>query len=147
MKIRLSKYRQKKEYTCVPASIKIILEYLGADIPESEIEKACKTGKEGTLLRNVENGVKKLGHNVLSFENGTIDFLIECISRKLPVIVVLKVSDLPYGHAGIHGAVVCGFEHGKMIYIDPGIGEEVELELEIFLKSWKSLGSKGFIIW
>ncbi len=147
MKIKLSKYRQKKDYTCIPASIKIVFEYYGIEIPEDKIEESCKTIKGGTLLKNVENGIKKIGYNVLSVKQGTIDFLIECISHNLPVIVILKVSDLPYGHAGIHAVVVCGFENGKIIYVDPAVGEEVELKLEIFLIAWKSLGSRGFIIW
>jgi len=147
MRIKLPGHKQKHPYTCLPASIKITLDYLGHEISEEEVEKVCKTTKAGTVPRNAVAGIKALGYNALSFEGGTIDLLELYLSRQLPVIAFLKVSELPYGIGGTHAVVVCGVEEGKVIYFDPGLGVEVKLKRKAFLKAWQSLNRTGLMIW
>ena len=93
MRIKLPGHKQKYPYTCLQASIKITLDYLGHDLSEEEVEKVCKTTKAGTVPRNAVAGIKAMGYNALSFEGGTVDLLELYLSRQLPVIAFLKVSD------------------------------------------------------
>ena len=114
---------------------------------EEEIVEACGTTKLGTSPGQAVGGVRVLGCEALGFEEGSLDFLIERLGQGLPTIVFLKVSELPYGSGGIHAGVVCGFEEEKVVYLDPGLGREVLLGMNVFLKAWQSLSSTGMIIW
>ena len=109
--------------------------------------EACGTTKFGTSPDQAIVGVRALGCEALCFEEGSLDLLIERLCQGLPTIVFLKVSELPYGGAGIHAAVVCGFEEEKVVYLDTGLGSEVSLEINVFLKAWQSLNSTGMILW
>jgi len=72
--------------------------------------------------------------------------LLKCLSSGHPIIVFLEVSDLPYGGTGAHGVVVCGFEDGKIIYMDPSLGREVTLDLVTFLRAWGRMDNQGILI-
>ena len=122
MKLEIPTYKQKRPYTCLPGCIRSVLGYLGVERTEEEIVEACGTTKFGTSPDRAAAGVRALGCEALCFEEGSLDFLIERLCQGLPTIVFLKVSELPYGSAGIHAGVVCGFEEEKVVYLDPGLG-------------------------
>lgn len=45
MRIKLPGHKQKHPYTCLPASIKITLDYLGHEISEEEVERFVRRRK------------------------------------------------------------------------------------------------------
>ncbi len=73
--------------------------------------------------------------------------MFRCLSHGHPVIVFLEVSNLPYGVTGAHAVVICGFENGEIIYMDPSLGREVTLDLATFLHAWASMDNQGILIW
>lgn len=147
MKLDLPIYKQTRPYTCLPACIKIVLSFFSIEVAEDEVALACKTTGAGTLPRNAVAGIRTMGHQALAFEDGTLEFLLESLSRQQPVIVFLRVSDLPYGVAGVHAVVVCGLEEDEVIYVDPELAREVALEAKTFLTAWHSLGGEGLLVW
>jgi len=147
MKLEIPTYKQKNPYTCLPACIRSVLGYLGVACTEKEVVEACGTTKFGTSPDRAVGGVRAFGCEALCFEEGSLDFLIERLCQGLPTLVFLKVSELPYGSAPIHAGVVCGFEEEKVIYLDTGLGREVSLEMNVFLRAWQSLNSTGMVLW
>ncbi|MFQ6042534.1 MAG: cysteine peptidase family C39 domain-containing protein [Candidatus Poribacteria bacterium] len=63
MKINLSKIKQEKTYTCLPACLRIVLNYLGVSLTEEEIADACNTTEAGTTLADAVHAVHSLGFN------------------------------------------------------------------------------------
>jgi len=47
-KIKVPYFKQKKNHTCGPASIKMIFKFFGLHAKEAELAKAMKTKKDGT---------------------------------------------------------------------------------------------------
>lgn len=91
-------------------------------------------------------GIQELGWEATLISDGSINFLLKCLSDGHPIIVFLEVSELPYGVAGAHGVVVCGFEDGEIIYMDPSLGQEVGLDLATFLRAWGRMNNQGILI-
>ena len=146
MKLSVPSYTQLEPYSCLPACIKVVLQFYDTDISEKEIQTACSTTPAGTLPHQALVGIQKLGWEATLISSGSVSFLLKCLSDGLPVIVFLEVSELPYGEAGAHGVVVCGFEDGEIIYMDPSLGKEVILDLATFLHAWKRMDNQGILI-
>lgn len=147
MKLNIPSYTQLEPYSCLPACIKVVLQFYGTDIPEQAIQRACSTTPGGTLPHQALAGIQELGWEATLISAGSINFLFRCISHGHPVIVFLEVSDLPYGETGAHAVVVCGFENGEIIYMDPSLGCEVTLDLGTFLHAWARMDNQGILIW
>jgi predicted double-glycine peptidase len=45
-----------------------------------------------------------------------------------------------------HAVVVCGLEGDNVIFIDPALGKEVQLDSMTFYKAWTSRGRSGLVI-
>jgi len=124
-----------------------VLQFYGTEISEQAIQMACSTIPGGTLPHQALAGIQELGWEATLISAGNINFLLKCLSDGHPVIVFLEVSDLPYGATGAHGVVVCGFEDGEIIYMDPSLGREVTLDLVTFLRAWARMDNQGILIW
>jgi ABC-type bacteriocin/lantibiotic exporter with double-glycine peptidase domain len=146
--MKLKTFQQKYSHSCIPACVRIVLEYWGYCYTEEELISACKCfPRVGTLPENAISGIESLGHNALWFEEATTERLISLIENKWPVIVFLYAGDLPYGRSGLHAVVVNKINKGKILYIDPALAKEVVLDLDVFLKAWGDLDNQGIVIW
>jgi ABC-type bacteriocin/lantibiotic exporter with double-glycine peptidase domain len=146
MKIKIRALKPQTDYTCLPASIRIIMNYFGDEKPENEIASRCHTTKVGTRLRDAVQAIRSYGYEVTQIQDGSLDELLTSIHNKEPVIVILGAENLPYGDFGSHAVVVIGFEGKNIIIIEPAFGKAIRMDLLEFLKAWQSRGKKGIII-
>jgi ABC-type bacteriocin/lantibiotic exporter with double-glycine peptidase domain len=146
MKIKIKSFHQETDYTCVPACIRIIMNYFGNEKPEHEIATACLTTKAGTRLRDAVKAIRSFGYEVSQIQDGSLDELFQSILGKEPVIVFLGAEHLSYGNFGSHAVVVIGFEGKNAIVIEPAFGKEMRIDMLEFINAWQSRGKKGIII-
>ena len=84
--------------------------------------------------------------------------LMHYLNHNEPVIVLVGVEHLPYGDFGTHAVTICslrspttssygGFENDEILYIDTAFGQEVRLDIMIFLRAWHSRGRRGIVVW
>lgn len=146
MKINANAFQQETDYTCLPACIRIVLNFFGDGKPEKEIASACHTAKAGTRFRDAVHAIRSYGYEVTQIQDGSLDELFTSILNKEPVIVVLGAEHLSYGDFGSHAVVVIGFQGRNITIIEPAFGKEIQMDLLEFLKAWQSRGKKGIIM-
>lgn len=64
MKIKIKALKQETDYTCLPACIRIIMNYFGNEKPEYEIAATSFTTKAGTRLRDAVHAIRSYGYEV-----------------------------------------------------------------------------------
>jgi len=147
MKIALPGLQPEQDYSCVPACIRIVFQYLGKDFSETTISLACKTTPRGTDQNLAARGIVALGFNAIKMENISFDDMTSYLLKGQPVIAFLSVKHLPYGgQVGMHAVVINGFDDGYVSYIDPARGEEIEINLETFIAAWDERGRLSLVI-
>jgi len=92
------------------------------------------------------HAIQSFGFNVTQINDGMLDDLFLSIVDGEPVIVMIGVEHLSYGDFGTHAVIVNGFEDNNIIFVDPGLGQEIRMNIINFLKVWQSRGKKGIII-
>lgn len=137
---------QQDDFSCVPACIKMILEFIrvsnvGGHIPNltlEEISRTIGTDELGTPLENIERINEKLIKAVpsiefLTKENCSFGEIEEEILQGRPVIASIKIS---YNHA----IVVTGLDKGLLIVFcnNPEVGKE-KMEVGRFTSAWNAL--------
>jgi len=146
--MNLAPFRQDHPHTCLPACIRIVLDYRGFQHSEDELAEACGSLPAwGTLPSDAIDGLERLGYQALWFENASLERLMALLEQDWPVIVFLRAADLPHGHTGLHAAVLASLEGGDAIIVDPALGEEARLSLSDFLQAWSALGNQGMVVW
>lgn len=126
---------------CGPASLKIVLEYYGAEKTEQELAKLCgvKSGL-GTDDQSLKNAAEQLGFTVEIKNESTFEDIERWLYKKIPVIVNWFTrgrtdyadSDVADGHY----SVVAGLDETHIYLQDPEIGAMRKLEREDFATVW-----------
>lgn len=142
---------QQNGVTCVPACIKMILDYISraedpwGDIPEfdvSEISEILKTDELGTSLENIKNLNKNdrilTAIPSIEFVNRhgcKFDEIRTELANNRPVIAWISPSEVFTGLA--HSIVITGVDESKLlVYLnDPLLGKKVE-RLANFSSLW-----------
>ncbi len=147
MKIKLAHLKQEKDYTCLPATIRIVLKHFKVNIAEGLIAKVSNTSKRGTNLEEAAESVEAFGFKAIELEEASLAELVEFLDKNLPVIAVVDAEYLPYGKIGLHAIVVNGIEGNRISFIDPALGKEFSLPLLAFFKAWDARGRCGLVIY
>ena len=93
--IQVPHFRQEKAKTCVPAGVRMVLDYLGIKRTEDEVAQALGTTPLGTNVMNIELLPKELGLEVWTGDI-SLEGLKDFIDKGIPVIVVVETPSLPY---------------------------------------------------
>jgi uncharacterized protein YvpB len=143
--------QEKSAFTCVPACIKMVLDYLCKAADESsniqefdvyELAKILKTNPLGTPLDNVKllNKNRKILKAVPSIEfkpklGCTFDEITKELNNHRPVIAWLSASEIFKDL--IHSVVITGVDEKKLLvhYNDPIYGSKEE-SMNEFLSRW-----------
>lgn len=115
------RHLQDEEYTCGPASIRIIVETLNGrqKLPsETEIEKLCLTNSTtGTDPDMMVNALTQLGVRHTVPENATLQTIEQCIRQfKLCLVDYQSHDD---GSSDGHYSVIFGFDETHFCIADP----------------------------
>jgi hypothetical protein len=153
VKIELTPFQQRQSYTpkdrgrlCVAACLRTVLAALSTQYSEDDLARACNTDPSGTTLADAAIAVRSLGFNALFIPETTFEMLTDWLQRGVPMIVGLAADELDHGAVGGYVVVVCGIEAGQVIVVDPAIGAERRLELEMFLRAWRRLRNRGLVV-
>lgn len=125
---------------CGPASLKMVLEYLGLSKTEKELAELCKVDVNlGTSDALIKNAAETLGFAVEIKNNSSFDDVQKWINRGLPVIVdwfTRGVSNSDSAVCDGHYSVVVGLDDEYIYLQDPEIGGLRKIERNDFLRVW-----------
>lgn len=149
IRLDLQPVYQPNNYTCVPACLKMILDYIRPtldmeeNIPIFEVEQIAdivETKEDGTSFEDVRNLNKEILKANPSVEFATrrqsnIKEIIEEINHRRPIIVGIAIEE-----SGVynHSVVITGIDMGNQLiyYNDPIYGEREE-GLGSFMSKWE----------
>ena len=133
IKIKVPFYKQEADYTCGPASLQMVLSFLGIHKSEYELIKQARTSKKGgTRHKWMIDVARKEGFYCYVNNNSTLEEIRHFINLELPVIINYIE---PTNNEG-HYAVVIGFEGGEIIMNDPWNGVGFRMMVDDFLPRW-----------
>ena len=130
--LKIPFFHQKKNYTCGPASLKMVFDFFGMKFKEEDIARKAKTDKTGTKHDSLINVARKNGFYCYVHENGSINQIGHFIDIDLPVIVDYTEPSDGEGHY----AVIIGYDKNKFILNDPWNGKKFHLSFNEFKKRW-----------
>lgn len=125
-------YKQEKLYTCGAAAMRIVLNSLGFDFKEEEIEKMLGTNDErGTWTKDFAELANKLNLQFISRSNSSIKELKSLIEDYL--IIISFYTEDNYDHYTVIRRI-----DGQFIYFsDPWYGSDFKMNLAEFEERWK----------
>lgn len=129
--LNVKSYRQKPEL-CGPASLKMVLDFIGIEKTENELaEMTGYIPTKGTKSEGLIKAAKKLGLKVFQKDFAEIEDLKEyVINKKIPVIVDWFSTD------DGHYSVVVDIDDKNIYMQDPELGNLRTMDLEIFKRVW-----------
>lgn len=115
--IKLKPFEQSPGF-CGPASLKMVLDYYGAEFSEEELAKVGGANRElGILLQGMVKAARHFGFHVFYKENSALDDIRYFIKRDIPVIVAW-FSPFDGSYDG-HYSVVTDINKKNIILVDP----------------------------
>ena len=140
-------HKQEKNYTCVPASVRMMLAFHGIDRSESHLARILKTKFYGTNVYNIlyieQEGIG-LEVRVRFF---SLNELKQMLSKNQPCVVPLRTKYLSYfPYDCLHTLVVVGYDDaGHILVNDPNFDEEIITVKESeFVDAWSE--TDGLVI-
>jgi hypothetical protein len=110
-------YRQETDHTCGPASMRMVLEKLGRDVPESELAKSALTLPWGTLhwteASALNAAVRPLGLRADMVADAPDEYarIRDSIARDRPVVFLWGTdNDFAPGEKCLHYSVLVGID-------------------------------------
>jgi len=129
--LKIDSFRQKPGF-CGPASLKMVLGYLGFKISEKKLalisgcNPSCGTGAEGLV-----GAAHKLGFRAQVRDFSDLEDIRKWVNRKkIPVIVDW------FAFGGGHYSVVSGIDKENIYLEDPSLGHRRALKLSTFMRLW-----------
>ncbi len=147
MKVNLRPFQQEQPSTCLPACLRIVLDFFGIKMPEAVLARACKTNHEGTQFKDAALAMRLQDLAVVELREADLFELVDHIKHGRPIIAAINIEQIPYGGTGTHAVVVYEFEKNQVKYIDPALGKSIALDLISFFKAWDSYGCSGLVIY
>lgn len=129
--LKIDSFRQKPGY-CGPASLKMVLGYLGVKITEKKLalisgcKPSCGIGAEGLV-----GAAEKLGFRAQVKDFSDLEDIRTWVNKKkIPVIVDW------FAFEGGHYSVVSGIDRENIYLEDPSLGHRRALKLSTFMRLW-----------
>ena len=143
MRIAVPYFKQNTDYTCGPASLKMVISFLGKFQSEIQLAKIANTNEDsGTTHKNMVTVALKEGFQCYEKSGTRISQVKKIIKSGLPVIVNYIE---PFSDIG-HYAVIVGFEKENIIMNDPSNGKNFNINEKDFIKRWHSGNSKKWML-
>jgi len=126
---KLRFHKQEKAYSCAVACLKIILEYFGKNIEESELRRLCKTTELGTYADDVASCAGELGFSAEKTYLAVGD--LKKLTEKGVFPIVYVNTYVLNGIFATHAIIVEDVTDEEVLVIDPAEGRK-KIPLEIF---------------
>ena len=126
------------DHTCGPASLQMVLSFLGDFKSEKSLVKEAHTNHDvGTKHEAMIETARKEGFYCYVNNDSSWDEVNNFLTEGLPAIIHFSEPQSEDNHY----AVVVGLEKGEIILNDPWNGKNFKMEKEKFLSRWH--GSQG----
>ncbi|MFQ6042884.1 MAG: C39 family peptidase [Candidatus Poribacteria bacterium] len=137
---------QEQKATCLPASFRMVLSYLGIERDELSLSWLFKTHAGGTPTDNFA-AIEIPGIKIVA-ENMDLALVRESIQQGQPVVVYLYTEPLPYWNtSSAHAVVVVGYEEESFFVNDPMFPDAPKkIDVETFLEAWDMFNNFGIVI-
>ena len=134
--LNVTHLKQSKQYTCVPACVRVVLDYLGFDLDEEQLSEILSTTPRGTTASNIAR-IQDIGVDVVLRSASLFD-LRNLLKEKVPHIVFLWTGNLEYWNIACwHAVVVVGIEEDVIYINDPFFSDAPKkVVLDSFLEAW-----------
>jgi len=133
MKLKVPYHRQRTDFTCGPASAKMLLGYWGQRVSERRLRAIFNTQpRSGTRRVRLARGLRRFGLRVLTACDASLADLRCALSLGLPPIINYREPESDISHF----AVVIGLEGGKLILNDPDLGPGYRITVSDFVGRW-----------
>lgn len=135
--------RQRKPWTCGPATLRWAAERLGIPQTETDLaESADSDPDEGTSPANLAGAAKAAGMLAEARHNMTIPQLgRECVMGK-PVLCCIQAAENDADDLG-HWIAVQKAGLSKVTYFDPADGKTKSIPVKEFVALWRDRGASG----
>lgn len=137
--IRLRK--QRKNFTCGPASLRIIFFFYGRRVSEQELVEKAGIGKDGTSEYQLRKLSHEYGFSFYGRANGHLREVSRYLERGIPILICYQDWGLPNGNNG-HYAVLTSIDKDWVKIADPAnhngtpVARSKRMHKDIFLKRW-----------
>lgn len=131
--------QQEREYSCLPACVRMVLAFYGEHRSEDELRRLLKTRVTGTSPANLMLNLPDIGFDASVF-NGSLTLLRDHIADRAPCIVHLWTAPLPHwDDSVIHAVVVTEMTEDTVVTNDPALEmPAVAIPLSAFLDAWSA---------
>lgn len=131
--------QQEREYSCLPACVRMVLAFYDEQRSEDELRRLLRTRVTGTSPANLMLNLPDIGFDAAVF-NGSMTLLRDHIAERTPCIVHLWTAPLPHWeHSVIHAVVVTGITEDMIVINDPAWETPaLAIPLSDFLDAWSA---------
>jgi ABC-type bacteriocin/lantibiotic exporter with double-glycine peptidase domain len=132
---------QEKDYSCVPACLRMVVASSGLDLSEEDLIRLCNCTAQGTSPGNLVSAAIQLGFDKTSQDRLELDDLRGALANGIFPIVWLRTIEDPLAPFPPTHAVVA-IRIGKQVSVrDPAKPEpESRVPRQRFLESWTRAG-------
>lgn len=140
--MKLLKYKQKDDWTCGPAFLKVVLDYFGIEKDISTLIKELGTTRnDGTDESSIVKLLKKYKLKFIVKENTSLDDLRGYLKDHL-VVVCFWVPFYKFSHYSI----VKGVDSERIYFHDTWFDPNHSYKIDYFLRNWWDEESKGWML-
>ncbi len=134
-------YRQAVPWSCGPAALKIVMDFLRWPVSEEYLAKLCKTTrKKGTNVKDLLEVARKMNFVAEERQKLTINEVKGLIREGTPIIANYQFEP-EFGEG--HYAVIIGFSKDEFILSDPSENKGyVRVKVKDFMDQWYELEDK-----
>jgi predicted double-glycine peptidase len=130
-------YQQERDYSCVPACVRMVLAFYGQDHAESDLRILLRTRVAGTSTANVMLKLPGLGFDV-AVTSATFYELEQNVRAGDPCIVQVWTEHLSHWDTiWMHNVVVIGFDDDLVLVNDPAFPDAPQaIPRDEFIVAW-----------
>ena len=148
--ISIPHFPQGHMKSCIPASVRMVLHYLGIERSEAEISQVLDTQEEGTSLLNVPMLADAGWGVTATADEISFQVLKENMDQGVPVIVAVETKHLPHWKGMdncLHALVVVGYDNEFVYVNDPKFVDAPQtVTWQDFSAAWAAVGYFGAIL-
>ncbi len=134
-------YRQSYVWTCGPAAMKIVLDFLRWPVTEKYLVKLTKAGPtKGVSPKEIIEAAIKLNFNAYDRRGMTVEEVKNLVKKGNPIIANFQFK---HKHGEGHYAVIVGFNEENFILSDPAYETGYRItKISDFIDKWYELEDK-----
>lgn len=137
--IKKPHHKQEKDYSCVPACLKMVLKFFDISVDESELRTKLKTRFFGTHIINILF-IKETYGIEAKIEFWSLEELKTHLDKfRTPCLALVWTEHLAHWkQACIHSVLVIGYDNEHVIINDPNFEEkDFYILYEDFISAWQ----------